>query len=175
MFIFLIKFHFNNSQSSFNLLLCKQNKLKYMHVHTALIPPLSSSFTFFSLLSNKRKRGTTESFRVHIRINGDLSRPPLRPTICGLLNLYLKHYTSGTVYINIAFIRGILLCSSVRIDTLWIFKHILASGVACNLWHWQSHLCLQSSSKLWTKFEVPKLSWHGTGRWSSLCPAISVL
>lgn len=145
-------------------------------MHTALFRPLSSSITFFSpFVKYWNKSRTKESFAVHITNNRDLSRPPLRPTICGLLNLYLKHYTSGTVYINIAFIRGILLCSSVRIDTLWIFKHILASGVACNLWHWQSHLCLQSSSKLWTKFEEAKLPWHDRGRWSSLCPVISVL
>lgn len=90
------------------------------------------------------------------------SRPPVDVTICGLLELYFKHCTSGTVSINISFICGILLCWSVRINTLWIFKHISAAGVASNLPRWHSHLCLRSCSAHWSQvWSAENLSWRG--------------
>lgn len=51
-----------------------------------------------------------------------------------------------------------LLCCIAEINTLWIFKHIFALGIDCNPWHWQSHLCLESSPELCTKFSAIKLS-----------------
>lgn len=98
------------------------------------------------------------------------SRPPIEVTICGLLELYFKHCTSGTVSINISFICGILLCWSVRINTLWIFKHISAAGVASNLPRWHSHLCLRSCSALWSQvWSAETYLDEAQGRWGFSC------
>lgn len=98
------------------------------------------------------------------------SRPPTEVAICGLLELYFKHCTSGTVSINIGFICGILLCWSARINTLWIFKHISAAGVASNLPRWHSHLCLRSCSALWSQvWSAETYLDEARGRWGFSC------